>query len=197
MSTCGVLLAAGGGSRFRGDTHKLLALLDGRPLVERALDAVTGAGLDRVVVVTGAVDLTDLLGGRGVSVVANPDWEHGIASSLQAGLRVARDAGDDAVVVGLADQPGVTAEAWRAIAAADATPIAVATYDGRRGNPVRLAASVWSRLPEDGDEGARAVMRAHPELVTEVPCSGTALDIDTVDQLERWQPSTAEPGGTP
>jgi CTP:molybdopterin cytidylyltransferase MocA len=166
-------------------------------LVEHALDAVTAAGLDRVVVVTGAVDLDDVLAARPVTAVANPAWEQGIASSLQAGVEVARAAGDGAVVVGLGDQPGVTAAAWRAVAATETTPIAVATYDGRRGNPVRLAASVWPLLPTDGDEGARAVMRAHPELVTEVPCSGTAVDIDTVDQLARWQPSTADPGGTP
>jgi CTP:molybdopterin cytidylyltransferase MocA len=185
-----VLLAAGGGTRFRGETHKLLAPVRGRPLAQHALDAVLAAGFAHVVVVTGAVDISELLGGRPVTPVANERWADGIATSVQVGVAAAQDAGCDAVVIGLADQPGVTTEAWRAVAAADTTPIAVATYDGKRGNPVRLAKEVWSLLPEEGDEGARVLMRQRPELVTEVPCSGSAFDIDTVQDLRQL-------GGTP
>ena len=185
MTTCGVLLAAGAGSRFRGDTHKLLARLDDRAADRaRARRRCSAAGLDEVVVVAGAVDLREAVGDRTVTYVENARWADGIATSLQAGVAVARAAGHAAVVVGLADQPGVTAAAWRAVAAADATPIAVATYDGRRANPVRLAAEVWPLLPEEGDEGARVLERERPDLVTEVPCLGSGADIDTVEQLE-------------
>ena len=195
--TCGVLLAAGAGSRFRGDTHKLLARLGDRALVLHALDEVLGAGLDEVVVVGGAVDLQAVVADRPVTYVENARWADGIATSLQAGVAVARAAGHEAVVVGLADQPGFTSAAWRAVAATDSTPIAVATYEGRRANPVRLAAEVWPLLPEDGDEGARALQRARPDLVTEVPCVGSGDDIDTVEQLHGWRPSTPDPGGNP
>ncbi|MBV9952903.1 MAG: nucleotidyltransferase family protein [Acidimicrobiia bacterium] len=190
MTTAGVLLAAGAGSRFASDTHKLLARIGDRTVFEHALETVLAAGFDQVVVVTGAVDLDELLVGRPVERVVNERWADGIATSVQAGVTVAQAAGCDAVVVGLADQPGITADAWRAVASADATPIAVATYDGRRGNPVRLAAEAWPLLPTDGDEGARVLMRDHPDLVTEVPCSGTAFDIDTTDDLRQL-------GGTP
>ncbi len=184
----GVVLAAGEGRRFRasgGSLPKLLVEVEGRPLVRHAVDAAMAAGLDDVVLVAGAVDLADLVGD--VTVLANPRWAEGLATSLQVGLAWAEQGGHDAVVVGLADQPGVGVAAWRAVAAAgDEPPIAVATYADRRGNPVRLARAVWPQLPTTGDAGARSLLRGSPHLVREVPCSGEPWDVDTVEDLERW-----------
>jgi molybdenum cofactor cytidylyltransferase len=193
LSTAAVVLAAGAGSRFDGPAHKLCALLGGRAVLSWAIDAVVAAGLDEVFVVTGAVPVGDLVP-AGVRLVHNPRWADGQASSVRVGVEAAAAAGHDAVVIGLGDQPFITAEAWRSVAAAAATPIAVATYDGRRRNPVRLAAAVWPVLPADGDEGARTVIRLRPELVTEVPCSGDPADIDTSDDLRA---ATPPPGASP
>jgi len=178
MRTAALVLAAGGGSRF-ADGHKLLAPFRGRALVTWAAEAAEAAALDETIVVVGETPLTDVLPGT-VTVIPNPDWAAGVATSLQTGLYAA--AAYDAVVVGLADQPLIPASAWRAVAAS-ASPVAVATYCGRRRNPVRLARSVWPLLPSTGDEGARVVMRDHPDLVAEVPCVGEPDDIDTVADL--------------
>lgn len=190
MSIAAVILAAGGGSRFSGSGGsgpKQLAQLGGEAMVDRVLAAAAEAGFDEVVLVDGAVDLSDRAGSRGATVLHNLSWQDGIASSLRVALSHAELEGHDAVVVGLADQPGVGAAAWRAVAdAPDAPPIAVATYDGRRANPVRLHSSVWKLLPTTGDEGARVLMRGRPDLVREVPCTGEPWDVDTVEDLERW-----------
>jgi len=178
----GLILAAGGASRFGGDGHKLVQLVGGRPLVTWSVEAALGAGLGAVVVVEGAIPLGPLLP-AGVVVVANPAWRRGQAGSLQVGLSWCDEEGWPAVVVGLGDQPLVTSTAWRAVAACSVAPIVVATYGGRRRNPVRLDRSVWGLLPTAGDEGARGVMVAHPEMVAEVACEGDPLDVDTLGDL--------------
>lgn len=185
MVTAGLLLAAGGATRFRGPSHKLLAPVDGRPLVLHAVENMTASGLAVAAVVTGAADLREILP-SGVDVVPNPAWEEGQATSLAAGIRWAEARGCDAVVVGLGDQPGISPSAWRRVAAATGTPIAVAVYGDRRGHPVRLHRQVWPRLPVTGDAGARALMAECPDLVTEVACDGDPSDIDTVEDLARW-----------
>lgn len=190
-TSCGaVVLAAGGGSRFAGATHKLLAPLDGQTVLRHVLSAVAASGVSPVIVVTGAVDLTDeiarIAATVDVVVVHNERWQSGMASSLQCAVAEARRRGLGALVVGLGDQPGVPGSAWRAVADTEA-PLAVATYRGARRNPVRIHAELWDDLPVDGDEGARSLMRLRPEMVTEVACEGNADDIDTTDDVARWQ----------
>ena len=184
-SVAAVVLAAGGGSRFRGDVHKLRAVFRERPLVTWAVDAVLAAELDDVIVVTGAVDLHDLLPPK-VTLVHNDAWADGIASSLAAGIDAAARSGHAAVVIGLGDQPGIPSDAWRLVGRSTLAPIVVATYDGKRRNPVRLAKDVWPLLDRTGDEGARSLMRRRPDLVAEVACTGTPADVDTLEDLAQW-----------
>ena len=183
-----IVLAAGAGTRFLTPAHKLLADLGGRTVVAHAIEHALAADIGPVVVVTGAVpiDLPD-----GVIEAHHPDWALGQAGSLWRGLDVATAMGADAVVVGLGDQPGIPPEAWRRVAAAPPEwHIVVASYDGHRGpNPVRLPRSLWAEVPVAGDEGARSLMRQRPELVHEVACPGSAHDIDTLEDLQRWTSS--------
>jgi molybdenum cofactor cytidylyltransferase len=185
-----VLLAAGAGTRFDGDGHKLSARVpdgDPRTVIERSLANALAAAVGPVVVVTGAVADVVPPGLRAlVTVCHNPRWADGQMTSLRTGIEAARALAATDVVVGLADQPFIEPAAWRAVAEHDG-PIAVATYAGERANPVKLAAEVWDLLPDAGDEGARAVMRVRPELVREVACTGSPADIDTTEDLRRWQ----------
>lgn len=182
-------MAAGSGSRFEGAVPKLLAEVGGKPLIRWAIDAVVEAGLPGTYVVTGGADLTGWL--DDVTEVGNPEWNDGLASSLIAGINAARGDAHDAVVVALGDQPDISPSAWRAVADSTVTPIAVATYSGVRGHPVRLGAAVWDELPRTGDDGARLLMRGRPELVTEVPCKfGNSRDIDTAEDLDQFNSPT-------
>ena len=193
QQTVVLILAAGAGSRFDGTGHKLSAKIDvggqnrSVSVIERSITNALAANLGPVMVITGAVD--DIVPSHlldAVTVVHNDRWHEGQITSLLRGIDAARGLGATIAVVGLADQPFIDPAAWRAVATT-AGPIAVATYDGRRANPVKLDRDVWDLLPTTGDEGARALMRLRPELVREVACSGSPADIDTTEDLRRWQ----------
>jgi molybdenum cofactor cytidylyltransferase len=138
-------------------------------------------------VVVGAVDLAaEGLVPAGVETLDNPYWRQGLATSLRRAVTAGREAGVDSLVVGLGDQPLVPASAWAAVGASRGRPIAVASYQGVRRNPVRLDREVWDLLPQSGDEGARVLVAGRPELVMAVACDGDPADIDTVEDLGKW-----------
>jgi len=126
----------------------------------------------------------------GALTVHNPDWATGMGSSLRAGL-AALPARAGAVVIALADQPLVGPGAVRRLVAARraGATVAVATYGGRRRNPVLIAREHFAEVAElaVGDVGARPFLRRHAALVTEVPCDDVAdpADIDTAEDLAR------------
>ncbi len=184
LGVAAVVLAAGAGTRFAGDSHKLLCEIDGVALVRRAVDAARAADLDETIVVMGAVDLLDVLP-TDVTVLHNEAWEQGQATSLTAAISYAGSRGHRAVVFGLGDQPGVPTSAWAAVANTDGD-LVVADFAGRRRPPVRIGAALWSYLPLTGDEGGRVLLRRRPELVIPVPCEGNPDDIDTLEDIQKW-----------
>ena len=184
MTVAAVVLAAGGGARWNGAGHKLLTEIAGRPLAAHALVAASEAGLDELVVVTGSVDLSAVLP-IGATVLHNDRWIDGQATSLRLAVDYAERVGHEAVVVGLADMPGVPAAAWRAVAESP-SPLAVATFDGLRRPPTRIACLLWPELPTTGGEGGRVLLSEQPSHVVEVACPGNPEDVDTVEDLEPW-----------
>lgn len=189
-AVAGVLLAAGEGSRF--GRPKALVELDGQTLAERGVTLLRAGGTDPVLIVTGAAQV-ELRPEHQARTVYNGEWRTGMGSSLRAALRALTEleAGPEigAVVVALADQPLVGAEAvGRLIAAYRAgAGVAVAAYGGKPRNPVLLAREHWPEViaTATGDQGARAFLRARPELVTLVECGDTGRpdDIDTPADL--------------
>ncbi len=184
--------------RFGGDAPKALTPLRGRPLLAYALDAARSSGCSPVLLVVSDPRVADAAG-SGVEIVRNDTPELGIASSLHCALRhLEPDAEVPAVVVGLADQPLVSAEAYRRVARAhaDGASLAFATYGGARGNPVLIARPYWAEaMALVGDEGARVLFRRHPAVA--VPCddTGAATDVDTPEDLaeleSQWKSPTA------
>src|SRR3954453_14438465 len=180
MTVLGLVLAAGGGSRF--GRPKALVPWHGRLLVQHAVAALTGGGCDDVLVVLGAAAdevraaAPDLPG-----TVDNPDWPTGVASSLRTGLAALGDTPATAAVVLLADMPGVTPEAVRRLVARAAPDaLALGGYGDRRGHPVLLGRDHWAGAAASatGDKGARDYLRANAALVRVVPVGDVPDDRD-------------------
>ena len=185
----GVVLAAGTSSRF-GRT-KQLELVGAKPLVQHAVDALAGAGLDEIILVLGhdAERAREVVRFPATARwVLNLAYSSGMAGSLATGLRAA-DPGSEAAVVLLADQPGVTAQHVRSLVEAFAArhaPIVRLSFRSGPG-PALLSREVWAEAEElEGDVGARILMERHPELVEDVIVGGDApRDVDTPEDLER------------
>jgi len=197
MKIAGMVLAAGGGSRF--GRPKAQVEVGGRRLLDLAIEPCVVAGLSPVVVVLGAVWLTPMPRADSVAddateiwLVENPDWPTGLASSLRAGLEALEsEPAVDAVVITLVDTVAVGKEHLRRIGSAlsDGAAAAVATYLGQPRTPVGLTRLVWAEVSRtvSGDQGARKWLRANPDLVTGVECAdlGPWVDIDTPGDLLR------------
>jgi molybdenum cofactor cytidylyltransferase len=185
-----VILAAGRSTRM-GARNKLLEQLGGRPVVRRTVEAAIASRAKPIVVVTGhqAEQVEAALLGLDVTIVHNPAFASGMASSLKAGIAALPDRLDGAIVA-LGDMPEVgPAHLDRMIAAfepKEGRSIIVPIHDGRRGNPVLWSAELFPGMERlSGDVGARQIMADHAESVVELDLGTQAVlfDLDTPDAL--------------
>jgi CTP:molybdopterin cytidylyltransferase MocA len=188
-----VLLAAGEGRRM-GGVAKPLIRLQGVPLIRRHLIALSGAGVDEVVVVTGHAHaaVQNQVQEFPVTVIHNPDYRQGQQTSVRAGLAALNPA-LDAVLVVLADQPLIGAQDLTELIAAykkegrrDSPQVLLPIVDGQRGNPIVLnQLALASILNSDANLACRHFVESHPELVQLYRTDNTRFvtDLDTLDDV--------------
>lgn len=187
----GIVLAAGRSARL-GQPKQLL-LYQGRPLLDWALAAIAASEVGIVYVVLGheADRLRREVDLHGAAVVINARYAEGLSTSLQAGL-AALGPETRAAVVAVGDQPLLGPEVVDALIAAHTrtnAAIVAADYGDHQGTPLLLHRSVWPLAHRiTGDQGARALLRAHPEGIVTVPVApSTGIDVDTWDDYARLQ----------
>jgi molybdenum cofactor cytidylyltransferase len=179
-----VVLAAGRASRM--GSNKLVAELDGEPIVRRTVRAVLGSHARPVVVVTGheADAVRGALAGLDVRFVHNPDFANGMSTSLRAGLAAAGAV--DAALVCLGDMPRLKAAHFDAVIEAFRTgepdEIVIPTADRKRGNPVLWPRCYFAEIAAlTGDVGGRALIDRHADRLRLVAIDDPAIlvDVDT------------------
>ena len=192
-----VLLAAGAGSRL-GHRPKSLLELGGVPLIRRQLIALSGAGVDELVVVTGhhAEAIEAAVQDFPVTLARNPRPDDGQASSVRLGL-AALSARLDAVIVALADQPLVNAQDIGALIGAfkkrDGASMVVPRVDDAPGNPVIFESALRDEwLAGEADAACRRWREANPSRVRWMATDNQRyrIDIDTEDDLARFAERT-------
>jgi molybdenum cofactor cytidylyltransferase len=189
----GVVLAAGGASRF--GSPKQLAELDGAPLLQHAVDAMTEVpAIERTVVVLGACadEIREAVDFRGAEPVVCAEWETGMAASLRAGLDALGEV--DWAMVTLGDQPRITPQviSWvadEALGAGSWIAAVRTTYDGVPGHPVALSRWLLDEVRTlQGDVGARELLGVRPVLTVEAGRDSRPGDVDTPEDLEALRP---------
>jgi molybdenum cofactor cytidylyltransferase len=186
-----VVLGAGRSSRM-GGPNKLIAEINGKPLIRMVAEQALASRARPVIVVTGhqRERVEAALAGLPVQFVHNPHFAEGLGTSLKAGIAALPPDADGAIVC-LGDMPQIDAALIDRLTGAidpdKGALIAVPVIDGKRGNPV-----VWSRrffpdlMTVEGDVGARYLIGRYAEAVAEVPVEGSAVftDVDTPEALE-------------
>ncbi len=169
---------------------KALLKLGEQPFLRHVCRALLDAGVLEVVAVLGAEAervAREAPPGEGVVVVVNEAWTSGMLSSLWRGLDAVEALGAEAVLVQPVDNPSVRPATIRAVldALAAGAAIAVPCHDGRRGHPAGFARAAWPALRAAApEEGARAVLREHPEWIVHVEAGADCLlDVDTPRDL--------------
>jgi molybdenum cofactor cytidylyltransferase len=189
-----LILAAGRSTRY-GGSNKLLAELDGVPIVRRVAQAALASRARPVVAVTGHQSdrVAEALKGLDVQLVHNPNYAKGLSTSLKAGIGALPSQAEGAVVC-LGDIPRIDASHIDRLIAAFAPKegrlIALPVHSGKRGNPVLFGRALFAEmLDAEGDTGARHIIGTHADEVAEVDLGTDAIfaDVDTPEALARLQ----------
>ena len=194
MSVAAIIVAAGSSSRL--GQPKQLVVVDGETLLQRAIRCVQEAGASPVFVVLGAH--RELIGNSidfgEAKIVANEDWEEGLASSIRVGVKAVQAEAPTAegLLLMTCDQPRVTAEHLHRLiqmSYAQSAPTAIAsTYAGIRGIPAIFPRqAIRDLLALRGDKGARALLAQPPWPVICVALEGGEVDIDRPEDLAQME----------
>ncbi len=193
-----VIPAAGRGSRFLADGHKLAQPFGASTVLGSTLRNAVESQLPVLVVTTAALAplASRQLAQRDIVVISDEQAARGMGHTLA--LAVSERSGSPGWLVLPADMPQVRPGTLLAVARAlEQHAVAYAQYRGRRGHPVGFSAELYSELVMlQGDDGARRVMLRYPAHGEEVDDPGVLVDIDTVADLQALQPA-GKGAGTP
>ena len=183
----GIILAAGESRRF-GKDNKLLTEIEGIPMLERVVMAVTRSAVGKTIVVAGSdyEAISSLISGYDVELIKNDDWREGMGSSLAKGTGAVEENSCAGILVCLGDLPFLDPDSINKVINAfvenECNRIVVPSRGSSRGHPVVFPVSYFEQLVQlDGDHGAKVIIKRAAQDVTVLPVESSAHfeDIDT------------------
>jgi molybdenum cofactor cytidylyltransferase len=192
MSRTGVLILAAGNSSRLGHPKQLLPYR-GKTLLTHTVSETLEAGLNPVVVVTGAfhTEVKESLYGQSIDIIFNPAWEEGMASGIVAGLSniLLLHPDVDAVIVTVCDQPFISSELLSQLVSTfdmSGKGIIACAYADSVGTPVLFGRSYFEQLLAlSGSEGAKKLLKRYPADLATIAFPGGDIDIDTGEDADR------------
>jgi molybdenum cofactor cytidylyltransferase len=185
------LLLGAGQSRRMGPQNKLLALINGKPMVRHTAEALTGSMVDHVVIVTGheARQVLNTVWDLDIPSIQNDDYADGLSASVKLGFSLlAKDY--DGILICLGDMPFITSDQINKLIETfnplEGRAIVTPTFQGKRGNPVLISTQFADEVSNiTGDMGAKAIISENDHLVQSVEFDSPAIftDIDTPEKL--------------
>jgi molybdenum cofactor cytidylyltransferase len=182
-----IVLAAGRGSRFGGNSHKLLQDIGGGSVLAGTLRSVLASGLPCLAVVSEPLEaeVRHHIAANDIVVLPEADGRGklGMGYSIASGVCASSCAPGWLVLPG--DMPLVRPDTLIAVGQAlEHHAVAYAQHRGRRGHPVAFSAELYSELVTmSGDEGARRLTVRYPSFGVEVNDPGVLVDVDTLQDL--------------
>ncbi len=188
MKFAAVVLAAGRSTRMQA--NKLLADLNGKPLLATTIEQIQASGVDEIVVVTGhdAEAVAAALSHTKAMIIHNPHYANGLSTSVRCGIAAVKNF--DAAFICLGDMPLIRAADMQRMMlkfnVEQGRMVIAPTYRGQLGNPVLWGSQHFTALMSlEGDRGARQLLEASRDQITEIAVDhdGILLDGDTPEAL--------------
>ena len=194
LNIVGIILGAGR-SRRMGLENKLVAEINGKPMIVHAIESVKNSRVNKTILVTGYQReiVERAVQGIEIEIIYNPNFTEGLSSSIKSiGHKLTKNV--DAVILCLGDMPGITSTHINSLLKAFKNnpnrQIVIPTYKGRRGNPVLWGKKHFPLLFNlSGDQGAKVLFQNNENNITEVQIEDEAIltDLDTPDALEKYR----------
>ncbi len=190
LKALSAIVLAAGTSRRMGVENKLLATVNGKPMIVRAVETLPVGLFEQVIVVTGyqREEVEQALTGCDVRFVRNEDYQEGLATSLAAGLRAVKNQ-TKGVLVALGDMPLVSQNVVVDLVSAFELDgdICAPSFANKRGNPILWGRQYFQALQSvRGDKGGRDLLEKHRSKLklVDVDCNGVLMDFDTKHSLD-------------
>lgn len=193
MNKIGIIILAAGESKRMGSPKQLLDI-EGKSLIRRTAEVALATDCYPVVLVIGAnkAQIAPKIIDLPLTVIDNPKWHEGMASSVKMGLvglyMTYKDV--EAVIMLVCDQPYLSVSLLERMVETYRTkkaPIVACKYGEQVGVPALFDRKLFEELLNlTGDKGAKPVLMNHLDETYLITFEAGSIDLDTLEDYQNY-----------